>query len=137
MEKRDLVLLAGDRRLGLVGLVAAAAGVHALNSCDVVSDVLRSFGSWRRTTALLELGSGSDVVLGVLGNLGGLGLRIRFGSVRVGFRGLLTSPELPWTMGWPSMGPFWLSPPLRGIVIELGGLGWVLKGCCEGCVIEL
>ena len=31
VEKRDLVLLAGDRRLGLVGLVAAAAGVHALN----------------------------------------------------------------------------------------------------------
>jgi hypothetical protein len=37
-----------------------------------VSDVLRSLESWRRTTALLELGSGSDVVLGVLGNLGGL-----------------------------------------------------------------
>jgi hypothetical protein len=123
VEKRDLVLLAGDRRLGLVGLVAAAAGVHALNSCDVVSDVLRSSGWEGRTTALLELGSGSDVVLSVLGDLGGLGVHVRCWSVRVGFRGLLTSPELPWTMGWPSMGPFWLSPPLRGIVIDMGGWG--------------
>ena len=94
----------------------------------IVSEMLRSSGWLRRTTALLELGSGSDVVLGVLGDLGGLGSHVRCWSVRVGFRGFLTSPELPWTMGWPSMGPFWLSPPLRGIVIDVGGLGWVLEG---------
>jgi hypothetical protein len=67
-----LGLVGRDRGLGLVGRVAAAAGVHALDGCwsRVSIHCLRSRegggGGSKRTLALLNLGHRRNVVLGVL-----------------------------------------------------------------------
>lgn len=48
----------------------------------------------------------------------------------------LTSPELPWTMFWPSMGPLSEDPsPLRGMVVVMVR-AWVECRCTDVCIRE-
>jgi hypothetical protein len=125
-------LISGSTRLSLLGLVgrdgglvlvrgvAAARGVHALDGCCRVSKSTRfqKGEAARRTLALLDLGHGRNVVLGVLES----GLEARqWGSVARAAE-LRTSPALPWTMLPSSKGPFWLDPsPWRGMFVMCGG----------------